>query len=329
MTSTDVVVVGAGLSGLVAATSLREEGRDVVVLEQQATPGGRLATRRLAGATLDHGAQFFTTRHERFVRLVESWRAAGIGVRKWSDGFAQSTSLLDGPRSAKAALDGYPRYVVDGGMQQLGVLLAQGVDVLTRTRVESLESDGKRWRVRCSSSGGTVVEIDARTVVLTPPGPLARALLPSGVGAEHLRTFRPTLALLVVLDRPPALPEPGGVQFTQGPVQWMADNAAKGISAQPALTVHLAEEPSTALFTSDDETVRRALWSDLEPWFGGAHVVATAVERWRFAGPHGTHDEHAVKVDVDGAPLVLAGDAFAGPKVEGAALSGLVAADLC
>ena len=50
-----VVVIGAGLAGLIAAQQLRNSGHDVVVLDKGKSPGGRLATRRIGDATLDHG----------------------------------------------------------------------------------------------------------------------------------------------------------------------------------------------------------------------------------------------------------------------------------
>ncbi len=50
-----IAVVGAGLAGLGAARALAGAGREVVVFEKSRGLGGRLATRRVEGAVLDHG----------------------------------------------------------------------------------------------------------------------------------------------------------------------------------------------------------------------------------------------------------------------------------
>ncbi|OZD55748.1 phytoene dehydrogenase [Rhodococcus sp. 06-1477-1B] len=55
MSEYDVVVVGAGLAGLRAATHLAEAGRDVVVLEANDTVGGRERTDIVDGFRLDLG----------------------------------------------------------------------------------------------------------------------------------------------------------------------------------------------------------------------------------------------------------------------------------
>lgn len=55
----DVIVIGAGLSGLVAARRLQEAGKHVVVLEARDRVGGRLFTTEIGNHRFDVGGQFF------------------------------------------------------------------------------------------------------------------------------------------------------------------------------------------------------------------------------------------------------------------------------
>ncbi len=66
-----VVVVGAGLAGLAAATVLRERGVDVTVLEARDRVGGRVWSDEVAGpdgppATIERGAEFVLAGYDRF-----------------------------------------------------------------------------------------------------------------------------------------------------------------------------------------------------------------------------------------------------------------------
>lgn len=56
--STQVIVVGAGISGLAAAEKLTSEGIEVIVLEAQDRVGGRLRTDRSLGIPFDEGASW-------------------------------------------------------------------------------------------------------------------------------------------------------------------------------------------------------------------------------------------------------------------------------
>lgn len=58
----DVVVIGAGVAGLVAARECARKGLRVVVLDAAETPGGFVATHSVAGIRLDSGAESFATR---------------------------------------------------------------------------------------------------------------------------------------------------------------------------------------------------------------------------------------------------------------------------
>lgn len=55
--SFDCLIVGAGISGLLAGITLAAEGLRVCILEKGRGLGGRMATRRNGSAVFDHGAQ--------------------------------------------------------------------------------------------------------------------------------------------------------------------------------------------------------------------------------------------------------------------------------
>ncbi len=78
MESWDAVVVGAGVSGLVAARDLAAGGLRVLVVEQRATPGGSVGRHEVAGLTLDSGAESFATRGGAVAALVDE---LGLGTR--------------------------------------------------------------------------------------------------------------------------------------------------------------------------------------------------------------------------------------------------------
>jgi predicted NAD/FAD-dependent oxidoreductase len=60
------------------------------------------------------------------------------------------------------------------------------------------------------------------------------------------------------------------------------------------------------------------------PYLGGARILASNYKRWRFATPQRAWPERHWMNDAGN--FVIAGDAFAGPRIEGAAMSGLSAA---
>jgi oxygen-dependent protoporphyrinogen oxidase len=69
--TTDVVVVGGGVAGLVAALECARLGLGVVVLEQAERPGGCVGRIELDGLALDSGAESFATRNGSVAALAE------------------------------------------------------------------------------------------------------------------------------------------------------------------------------------------------------------------------------------------------------------------
>ncbi|MEN9505949.1 MAG: hypothetical protein RI958_1875 [Actinomycetota bacterium] len=304
-------IVGAGLSGLMAARALGESGHRVIVWDKGRSPGGRLATRRIGDARVDHGAQFFTVRSDEFGRHVDAWRRDDL-VFEWCRGFA-------------AGGDGHARYAVRGGMNGLARSLAKGLDVRCDSLVFSVQRrhDGPCWDVMLDD--GSVTSVDA--LVVTCPLPQTASLLFSEVDLPEQLWRTPydmTLALLAVLDRPSAVADPGGLQGEPN-FTFVADNQAKGVSAVPALTLHADPRWSEDHWDDDHDDAHAALLELARPYVAGAQVLTSQLKRWRFATPRSIWPEPTWS-PADGTPLVLAGDAFAGPKMEGAACSGLAAA---
>lgn len=305
-----ILIVGAGLSGLAAARALVDAGHDVTVLDKGRGVGGHLATRRIGSAVLDHGAQFFTVRSDEFGAMVNGWVADGI-AHEWCRGFSGD--------------DGHPRYVGSQGMTGIAKHLARGLDVRTSHLAFSLSETTTGWTL--VTDDGAHHEADA--VVLTAPLPQSFSLMFSA-GLEmpdDLRTidYDRTLGLLAVVDSGNhAVAPPGGMQDPDDVFSFVADNRAKGVSDVHALTFHANPAWSLEHFDLDTDEIHRRLLEATAPWIGDAVVLESQPKKWRFATPQRTWPDPCW-VHPTGS-LVLAGDVFAGPRMEGAALSGLVAA---
>lgn len=66
----DVIVLGAGISGLACARRLSSAGADVVVLDRADKPGGRCATRWHEGEPFDYGPLFIHGSDPAFLKAV-------------------------------------------------------------------------------------------------------------------------------------------------------------------------------------------------------------------------------------------------------------------
>ena len=62
MSGDHVIIIGAGIGGLVSAALLAARGSDVTLVEAAATPGGKLRTIDVDGAAIDAGPTVFTLR---------------------------------------------------------------------------------------------------------------------------------------------------------------------------------------------------------------------------------------------------------------------------
>lgn len=328
--SAPTLIVGAGLSGLVAAGRLSDAGRRVILVDKGRSIGGRLATRRLGGGLLDHGAQFFTTRSPEFTAAVAAWTEAGV-TSEWCRGFGVE--------------DGYPRYRTNGGMNRLAKHLASNLDpalvtIVPRVRAQALLQTADGWGISYESGAREVDE--AGSVIVTSPVPQTIDLLvdgavrlDNGVSIDELRTitYHCVIALLTKVDGQPDFGPTGALQQPEDPTfSFVADNMAKGISDERTVTFHVGHALSRELFERSDAEIGDVLVPRAKALLGHAGLDGESalqevqVKKWRYAGPVAPRPERSLTIARTPGVLVLAGDAFGGSKVEGAFLSGLDAA---
>jgi renalase len=322
---TDVIIIGAGISGLMAANKLEQNGASVRVLEKNPQVGGRLATLDIGTGRGDHGAQFFTVHSPEFQRWVERWVDDGV-VFLWSKGFSDGSLLL------LPSLNNYPHYAVNEGMRALPEHLARSLkNVQVNSGAATATYDEISWIIQ--DEDGLVYT--SRALVLTTPVPLALALLVEGAtdlteldfDVLSAITYAPCLTGVFWVDGIVELPSPGAIQRHNTNVIWMGNNRQKGISPQATIiTLQASGQYSTQMWDAPDDRIMSAMYAQLKPFLPEeAAVKSTHLQRWQYARPVTSHKARCL-VAAGGIPLVFAGDAFQGPRVEGAALSGLAAA---
>lgn len=323
---TTCLIVGAGLSGLVAAQRLQDADLSVHLLEASSEPGGRLAVQEITlpdgrQATFDAGAQFFTARDPRFQELVDKWMTLGI-VQEWSRGFATA----DGSYYA----DGHPRYRGDPTMTIISQQIARSLDISYDSPVTEINPAPPGWSISTKDGRHLAGEL----LILTPPVPQSLELLDRSQVSLTVAiraqlesiTYEPCIALMAQLAGKSQLPKPGGMWPVGEPISWLADNYQKGVSPVPgSMTIHAGPEFSHEYWQAPDAIIADLLLEAANPWLG-KEVLAWQLRRWPFSKPMWLHSQPYVAVD-DPGTLVFAGDAFAGPRVEGAVLSGLAAAE--
>jgi predicted NAD/FAD-dependent oxidoreductase len=320
MTVDPILIIGAGIAGLTAAQVFKQADQPVLVLDKGRSVGGRMATRRFGGGRFDHGAQYFTGRSERFKKWISEWQAAGV-VTEWARGFAMG-------HYQPPAL-GHPRYRGLDGMTTITKYLARDLDVRVDTNVVSVSKDNNQWLIHTKSGK----QFRGHALLLTPPVPQSLDLLyngqvslPDDVQNDLAAiTYDSCLALMALFAGHSLLPEPGGLRLSDGPIAWIADNFQKGISPGGfGVTIHAAPEFSRQHWQTESAIIAQELLKAAAKWLH-KDLIKWQLHRWRYSQPTMSYSEPTLFIP--GPPaLAFAGDAFGGPRVEGAASSGYAAA---
>ncbi len=298
-----VAIIGAGIAGVACARVLDGAGHEVVVLDRGHAAGGRLASRNVAGRTVDLGASYLTARDPAFLAVVEDWVARGV-ARAWTDTFR-----IGSPTGLGERKQGPVRYGAARGLRSLVDDLAAGLDVRQQVEVQRV------------GPGPTVDGTAYDAVVLAMPDPQALRLLSPELAAERAaledRAWQPVLALAAGWSRR-AWDLDGVFVHDSDVLDWVADDGARRGDAAPVLVAH-----STAAFAtprlSDPDAAGPVLLTAVRRLLDLPEPAWSLVQRWTYAKPVG---DRAAAYLLGGAGIGLCGDGWGAAKVEGAWLSG-------
>ncbi|MGF1540511.1 MAG: NAD(P)/FAD-dependent oxidoreductase [Pleurocapsa sp.] len=316
ITHSDCIIIGGGITGLVIANILHQKGIKVTVLDKGRGIGGRLATRRISKeesikGIFDYGTQYFSVTSPQFQIWVDDWLKHGV-VKEWCRGFGQT--------------DGKPRYCGVDGTRGIAKYLAQTLDVHTNTEVIEVNYE-KQWLITTQSDR----QYQGDMLVMTPPVPQSLSLLDASLIPIPLEVrfaleqieYNCCIAVLALLEQPSNIPPPGGITLENDSLVWLADNHQKGISPEGyAVTLHATPEFSSEYWHSDDAEIVYKLVTAAADYLDSP-VITYQVHRWRYSLPKTFYSEPCLAfLEL---PLVMAGDAFVAPNVEGGVISGLAA----
>jgi phytoene dehydrogenase-like protein len=131
-----IVIVGAGVAGLAAARILREQGYAVTLLEASSQAGGRVASDRIDGFTVDRGYQVYLSTYPEGPRFLDlkalELRAFMPGALVWNG--ARAATVAHPLREPLAAFVGALR-----GAVPLGDALRMVPFALAATRGDATE----------------------------------------------------------------------------------------------------------------------------------------------------------------------------------------------
>jgi renalase len=344
----DVVIIGAGISGLTAAQALHSQGYRVAVVDKSRGLGGRMATRRRGTTIIDHGCRYLEPEKISAWEPLTALLEAGT-IRPWQpEGF---TLGADGSLSATGVKT---LYGARQGMSAIAKALAPGLPIHRSWRATALTPIDQGWRITGAALGEgdrpEATTMEARAIVVAIPAPQALDLI-AGVAQHHsglqdwvrqLQTVSFDPVITVMAGYGPQPPEllPGQTQAGGWMIdgnghpmlRWLALDSSKRTAPPDAVpeTVVVLHSSSALAAEVIDRTDLDAVGQAL---LAAAHPLATwlsqpqwmQVHRWRYGFVQhclGTKILHSPAIPT----LVGCGDWCMGENVTGAIASGTEAA---
>ena len=160
-----LAIVGAGVSGLAAAFSLRETGLDVTVFEKSRGVSGRAASRTRNGARFDHGANYFKFGGEVVEELILNQLPTADLER--IEGYVWTFDSAGVLSPGDPVLDAETKWTYRTGISTLGKLLAEASGA--KVRIGRIMQADSTWEL--FSEGGEFLGVFDAILVTVPRAP--------------------------------------------------------------------------------------------------------------------------------------------------------------
>ncbi|MGL5132804.1 MAG: NAD(P)/FAD-dependent oxidoreductase, partial [Planktothrix sp.] len=178
----DVAVIGAGVSGLTCAQQLQKAGYNVIVLDKSRGVGGRMATRRVSGTRADHGVRYLEPKGEQLQELIQqliTCEPLENKLQLWTNTLYEFKQNQLQPQAISQ-----PYYIMPSGMNTVGKIMAEGLNIQVNSRVESVTiTTENNWQCHIELTDKNNPELSeivtAKSLVIAIPAPQALILLES------------------------------------------------------------------------------------------------------------------------------------------------------
>lgn len=202
-----IIIIGAGLSGLLSAYRLKKKGYQVKVVEARNRMGGRIHTVQSAAKTpIEMGATWFGPQHRHLIQLLDELSLNSF--KQYMQGSIIYEADSSNPPQLMNIPDSEPSFRIAGGtialVEALAIVLSE--EILLDTPVRSIDFNGSSVAVKTDQQ---IIQAD-KVVSTIPP-----ALLISSVGFT------------------PALPEPL-IDVASQTHTWMQDSIKVGLAFNAA-----------------------------------------------------------------------------------------------
>ncbi len=314
---TDWLILGAGISGLVAGSFLLKAGQTIQILEKSKGVGGRLATRRISLAedpkqviTFNHGLRFIELRQPETFQILNEILDP-FTLQGWTRSILRKSGEPESQRISPSP-----------GINSLPKALPAARDVQKNRLIAKIcyDSSQKLWQAMTSEG----IHYSARQILCSFPIPQTVEILKNSpiefetpLPSEIIQSqYQPTLVVLIVLRGSRnggrsghSLDASSNHSLVIAPQDETQDSSTHLL----CLTLYLSPESSERLLSESESVILHYAIGQIKN-LNPTEITQFQVHRWRYAQPKLSLKAPFLALPAKNAPqsspLYLIGDYF-------------------